>query len=388
MTSPRRIYLDNAATSFPKPASVAQAIVEHFRCGAPAGRGSYAEAVESSARVANCRHRAAGLLGAESRERILFTFNGTDSLNIALHGLLNAGDHVVTSVLEHNSVLRPLRELQCRCEVEVTQVPADRFGCVAPDDFRRALRPTTRLVALVHASNVSGAIQPVAEIGRIAHDAGALFLVDAAQTAGHVPINLREFPIDLLACSGHKGLLGPLGTGLLYLHPGVEQRLRSFRQGGTGTQSEDDRQPDSLPDKFEAGNLNVPGLVGLEASVAFLQERGVATLAEHVRQLTQQLLDGLAEIPAVRVFGPPTTHNRVGVVSISVRDYDPQELAAILEQGWRIQARAGLHCAPGAHRSLGTLASGGTVRFSVGQFNTRDDIDAAVRALREITSAS
>lgn len=386
--SPHRIYLDNAATSFPKPPSVLQAMAEYHRVGAPAGRSSYPEAVEVSARVAKCRHRATELLGAESHDRIVFTFNGTDGLNIALHGLLGPGDHVITSVLEHNSVLRPLRELHERCGVEVTHVPDDGSGRIAPDDVRRALRPATKLVALIHASNVTGAIQPVAEVGRIAHDAGALFLVDAAQTAGHIPINLRDLSADLLACSGHKGLLGPLGTGLLYLRPGVEQQVRSFRQGGTGTQSEDDRQPESLPDKFEAGNLNVPGLVGLEAALAFLQERGVVAQTAHERNLMQRLFDGLADIPAVRVHGPASALDRVGVVSISVPDYDPQELATILEQGWRIQTRAGLHCAPGAHQALGTLASGGTVRFSVGPFNTRDDIDATVQALREITSAA
>lgn len=389
MISSNRIYLDNAATSFPKPLVVSQAIADfHDRWGAPAGRGSYPEAVEVTGRVAKCRQRAADLLGAESSDRIVFTFNGTDGLNIALHGLLKSGDHVVTSVLEHNSVLRPLRELHERYGIDVTHVQADGTGRVTPNDIRSVLRPTTKLIALIHASNVTGAIQPVAEVGRIAHDAGVLFLVDAAQTAGHIPINLRELPIDLLACSGHKGLLGPLGTGLLYLRSGVEQHVRSFRQGGTGTQSDDDRQPESLPDKFEAGNLNVPGLLGLEAALAFLQKRTVAAQAEHERHLTQRLMDGLAGLPEVRVHGLASAEHRVGVVSISVQDYDPQELATILDQGWRIQSRAGLHCAPGMHRSLGTLAGGGTVRFSVGPFNTPEDIDTTLRALREITSTS
>ncbi|MBI5759903.1 MAG: aminotransferase class V-fold PLP-dependent enzyme [Planctomycetales bacterium] len=327
------------------------------------------------------------MLGAESADRIVFTFNGTDGLNIALHGMLNAGDHVVTSVLEHNSVLRPLRELHVRYGVELTHVAGDNSGRVNPDDVRRALRPNTKLVALIHASNVTGVIQPLADVARIAHDAGAPFLVDAAQTAGHIPIDLHELPADLLACSGHKGLLGPLGTGLLYLRTGIEDRVRSFRQGGTGTQSDDDRQPGWLPDKFEAGNLNVPGLLGLEAALVFLHERTVASIAEHERGLTRQLLDGLAAIPGVRVHGPGSSTDRVGVVSITADGYDPQELATILEQGWRIQTRAGLHCAPGAHRALGTFTSGGTVRFSVGPFTTSEEITAACDAVRAIITA-
>jgi cysteine desulfurase family protein len=383
-----RIYLDNAATSFPKPPAVSRAVADYDdRLGAPAGRGGYPEAVEVTARIMKCRQRAADLLGAESPDRIVFTFNGTDGLNIALHGLLNSGDHVVTSVLEHNSVLRPLRELHERCSVELTHVAADGSGRVNADDVRCALRPNTKLVALIHASNVSGAIQPIAEVGRIAHDSGALFLVDAAQTAGHIPIDLRTLPVDLLACSGHKGLLGPLGTGLLYLRPGVEDRVRSFRQGGTGTESEDDRQPESLPEKFEAGNLNVPGLLGLEAALAYLHERTVASVAEHECGLTRQLLEGLTAIPGARVHGPGSSTDRVGVVSVTADGYDPQELATILEQGWRIQTRAGLHCAPGAHRALGTFATGGTIRFSVGPFTTSEEIRAACVAVRTIVAA-
>lgn len=387
VSSQNRNYLDNAATSFPKPPAVSRAVADYNeRLGAPAGRGSYPEAIEVAARIAKCRQHAANLLGAEGPGQIVFTFNGTDGLNIALHGLLNSGDHVVTSVLEHNSVLRPLRDLHDRCGIEVTHVAADSTGHVNADDVRRALRPNTKLVALVHASNVTGAIQPIAEVGRIAHDSGALFLVDAAQTAGHVPIELRTLPVDFLACSGHKGLLGPLGTGILYLRAGIEDQVRSFRQGGTGTRSEDDHQPTSLPEKFESGNLNVPGLLGFEAALTYLHERTVASVTEHERGLTRQLLEGLTAIPGVRVHGPGSTTDRVGVVSVTADGYDPQELATILEQGWRIQTRAGLHCAPGAHRALGTFATGGTVRFSVGPFTTSDQIMAACDAMRAIVA--
>lgn len=383
-----RIYLDNAATCFPKPEAVYAAVERYQRHqGAAVGRGAYRTSLEVSGIVARCRKRAAELLGAESPERIIFTANATDGLNLALHGLLRAGDHVVTSAIEHNSVLRPLRTLRDRLEIEVTYVPADGRGLVDPEVFRRALTPRTKLVALIHASNVSGAIQPIADVGRIAREAGALFLVDAAQTAGHLPIDLGALPVDLLACAGHKGLLGPLGTGLLYVRPGVETRLDSVRQGGTGTSSEDDRQPESLPDKYESGNLNAPGLAGLEAGLAWLQERTVAEVARHERDLTGRLLAGFAEIPGITVYGPSIDEPRVGVVSLNLDGCDPQELSAILDQSFGIEARAGLHCAPGAHRALGSFAVGGTLRLSVGPFTTDADIDAAIAALGQIAGA-
>ncbi|MEX0718203.1 MAG: aminotransferase class V-fold PLP-dependent enzyme [Planctomycetaceae bacterium] len=383
-----RIYLDNAATSFPKPESVAAAVDRYNReLGAAVGRSAYRAALDVQRTVDACRRRVAELFNAESPERIVFAFNGTDALNIALHGLLDAGDHVVTSVIEHNSVLRPLRELSRRRGVEVAHVSADRAGRVDPADIRAALRPNTKLVALIHASNVTGTIQPIAEAGEIAHAAGALFLVDAAQSAGHLPIDLKNLPIDLLACPGHKGLLGPLGTGILYIRPGVEERLHSFRQGGTGSKSEDDRQPDLLPDKYESGNHNAPGLFGLEAALAFLQEKTIAALRAHEQELTARLLDGLRALKGIEVPGPASGEERVGVVSVSVPGFEPQVLAAVLDGNFGIETRAGLHCAPGAHRAIGTFDSGGTVRLSPGPFTTTDEIDAALAAFRDIGEA-
>ena len=385
MTETDRIYLDNAATSFPKPVSVYAAVDGYNRdLGVAVGRGAYRQAVEVQQVVERCRKRAADLLGAESPERIIFTFNGTDSLNLAIHGLLEPGDHVVTSSVEHNSVLRPLRELESRRQVEVTRVAADETGRIEPADLQTALRPNTRLVAIIHASNVSGTLQPIADCGNIAHAAGALFLVDAAQSAGHVPIDLWELPIDLLACPGHKGLLGSLGTGLLYLRPGIEEQVRSLRQGGTGSQSELDRQPQTLPDKYESGNHNAPGLFGLEAALAWLEDRGIASIREHERQLAARMLDGLSAIRGIRLPGPVAADDRVGVVSITAEGFEPQILAAVLDESFGIETRAGLHCAPGAHRCLGTFAAGGTVRFSFGPFTTTGDVDAAVAATADI----
>jgi cysteine desulfurase / selenocysteine lyase len=382
-----RIYLDNAATSFPKPAPVYEAVDRAQReVGAAEGRSATRAAMQVHQVVERGRERAARLLGAESSQRIVFTFNATDSLNLALYGLLRRGDHVVTSVIEHNSILRPLRHLADR-GVTVTHVAADAEGRVNSSDVKSAIQKNTRLVALVHASNVTGTIQPIDDVGKIARSAGALFLVDAAQTAGHLPIDVSQSPIDLLACAGHKGLLGPLGTGLLYVRPGVEEQLQSVRQGGTGTNSESDRQPDRVPEKYEAGNHNVPGLFGLEAALEWLEERGVAEVSRHERQLTARLLEGLSGLPRLRIYGPKSIDERVAVVSISIEGLGPQELAAVLDDSFSIETRAGLHCAPGAHRSLGTVTSGGTLRLSPGAFTTNAEIDAAISALREIAVA-
>jgi len=387
MGEQKRIYLDNAATSWPKPDAVYDAVDRYLReSGAPAGRSVYAEAHQANQAVVAARTALAKFIGADDSRRVIFTLNGTESLNLALHGLLREGDHVVTTVVEHNSVLRPLRELESH-GVQVDRVPCNVRGYVSPDDIRAAMKPNTKLVAVTHASNVTGTVQPVAEIARIAHERDALLLVDAAQTLGYLPVHVGELGIDLLAAPGHKGLLGPLGTGLLYIRPGLEERLVTLRQGGTGTQSDDDRQPQTLPHKYEAGSLNVPGIVGLGAGIDFLRLQG-NRLRSHHQQLTERLVAGLIEIDGVNVFGPAEPADRVGVVSVTIDRYDPQEVAAMLDGAHRVQVRAGFHCAPLMHRAIGTLDLGGAVRFSVGMFNTEADIDAAVAAVAEVTAES
>jgi cysteine desulfurase family protein len=382
-----RIYLDNAATSWPKPDGVYQAVERYFReLGAPAGRSAYAEANQVSQAVTAARSSLARLLGVADPRRIAFALNGTDALNLAIHGAVRSGDHVVTTVAEHNSVLRPLRELESRQEVSIDRVGVDADGFVDPADIGRALRGNTRLVAMTHASNVTGAMQPVAEIARLAHERGSLLLVDAAQTLGELPIRVDDLGCDMLAAPGHKGLLGPLGTGILYVAPGVEEKLASVRQGGTGTQSDQDVHPDALPYKFEAGSLNVPGVLGLGAAAEFLLVKGLDRVRQHHAALTERLNEGLREIRGVRVHGPLAVERRVGVVSMSLGHYDPQEAAATLDAAYRVQVRSGLHCAPLMHAALGTLSSGGTVRFSVGLFNTTDHIDAAIAAVREMAA--
>lgn len=383
---PMRIYLDNAATSFPKPPAVYAAVDDYQRrIGAAVGRGAYREAVEAQRIVDRCRQFAAQQLGAESPDRIVFTFNGTDGLNLALLGICRPGDHVITTELEHNSVLRPLRWLLDHRDVAVTILHPNARGLIEPADIRAQLRPTTRLVAVQHASNVTGVIQPVADICTVARQANVLTLVDAAQTAGHWPIDLTQLPIDVLVCPGHKGLLGPLGTGLVYIRTGIEREITCYRLGGTGTQSEDDHQPETMPDRYEAGNHNGPGLAGLAAGLGFLQERTVETIRRHEMDLTGRLTEELQRLTGVRVYGHEAAGSYVGVVSFTIEGFAPQEVASILDESFGVQARAGLHCAPGVHRFLGTFATGGTIRFSVGPFTTIQDVESAVIAVRELS---
>lgn len=382
-----RIYLDNAATSFPKRPGVCEAMDRYSRaCGAPVGRGAYRHAVDVQRTVDHCRRQAAQLLGATSPERIVFTFNGTDALNLAILGVCRTGDHVITSVLEHNSVLRPLRYLADQRQVQVSYLSPHADCRISPADVRNEVRPHTRLVAITHASNVTGTIQPVEEIADIVRQTRALFLVDAAQTAGHVPIDVAHPGIDLLAASGHKGLGGPLGTGLLYLRPHLEHEVVPLRFGGTGSHSEREEQPDELPDRYEAGNHNAPGLAGLDAALEHVIASDPAKQHAREIQLTARLIEELQSIPRVTVHVPGRLEHQLGVVSISVEGLEPQILAALLDQEFDVQTRAGLHCAPRAHAWLGTAARGGTVRFSLGHASTEEEIVAAASAVNAILS--
>ena len=389
MPSSSRIYLDNAATSFPKPESVYAAVDEYQRrIGAAIGRGTSRESIEVQRIADKCRQSASLTLGAEGPDRIIFTFNGTDGLNLALFGLCRPGDHVITTEFEHNSVLRPLRWLKDHKGVDVTAVRPGPDGQLDPSDVRKQIRTTTRLIAVQHASNVTGVVQPVEAICELARQTGILTLVDAAQTAGHWPINLADLPADILVCPGHKGLLGPLGTGLVYVRPGLEQVLECYRLGGTGTQSEDDRQPDQMPDRYESGNHNAPGLAGLGEGLAFVRTRTVEAIRQTEAELTERLVSGLKTSPGVTVYGHQPNIPHVGVVAFNVDGFAPQEVASILDETFGVQSRAGLHCAPGVHRFLGTFDHGGTVRFSVGVFSTVDEVDRAIAGVRELANCS
>ena len=388
MSDRPRIYLDNAATSWPKPQAVYEAVDDYQRrLGAAVGRSGYAEAEEVGKAVDGTRAALARLIGAEGPERIIFTFNGTDSLNLAIHGTLKPGDHVVTTVAAHNSVLRPLRRLEKRKRNEVTRVGCNASGVIDPDEIRAALRPETKLVILTHASNVTGAIQPVLEVGKIVREHGALFLVDAAQTLGHMPVSVAALGADLLAAPGHKGLLGPLGTGILYIRPGIEQQVDCIRHGGTGSASSSEEQPESLPEKYESGNHNAPGIIGLGEGVKYIEQRGIEDIRHHAVELTDLLLSGLSGIPGIEIFGPRQADEQIGVVSFFLAGHDPPTLAKTLDEEHHIQARAGFQCAALMHRALGTLESNGTVRFSVGPFNSEDDVEAALQAVADIAKS-
>lgn len=385
----KRIYLDNAATSWPKPEVVYEATDRYQReIGGPAGRSAYRTAVEVDRLIGRARIGLGRLVGLDDPTRVIFTYSGTDSLNLAIQGIVRPGDHVVTTACEHNSVLRPLRYLADSAQVSVTYVPCDGAGFVSPDDVRRAIKPNTRLVAIIHGSNVTGAIQPIDEIGQVVHQQGAFYLVDAAQTLGEVPISLAHCRADMIAAPGHKALLGPLGTGVLYLSERAAEQMRPLRFGGTGTSSELDRQPEELPHRFEPGNVNVPGIVGLGAAVEFLNNQAVTKIRHHHKSLASQLIDGLARIDGVTLHGPIDTGKRTSVVSFTMNGYDPQEFAAVLEMTSGIECRAGLHCAPRMNDSLGTLAGGGTVRLSPGWSTTSHEIDTVLEAISQAALAT
>jgi len=398
----RRIYLDNAATSFPKPACVVEAMTRYAHdLGASPGRGAYDEARASGELLWRCREAllriAHGGRGAERPERVIFTLNCSDALNLAIRGVVGraaraagAPAHVVTTAMDHNSVLRPLNELRERGEAEFTVVRADpATGAVDPDDALRAVRGDTALVAMVHASNVSGSVQPVGAIGPRLRERGVPFLVDAAQTIGHLPLDMDALGIDLLAFPGHKGLLGPLGTGALVLRDGMEQLLETVREGGTGSKSEQDTQPTDLPDRFEPGSHNAIGIAGLLAACEWLTEKGVEGVAAHERTLTRAFLERLTPLlgSGLRLLGPQGTDGRVGVFSVAAEGVAPADLARRLETEFGVLSRAGLHCAPRAHETFGTRTHplgaeyAGATRLSFGAFTTVDEVERAAEAV-------
>ncbi len=386
---PERLYADNAATSFPKPPAVWDAMRAYAdELGASAGRGAYREAIETGELLTRCRRRLARLINAASELELVFLHNCSAALNQAIKGLLRPGDHVVTTVMEHNSVLRPLNALSASDRVDVTYVQVDSATTLLdPARFFEAIRPDTKLICLTHASNVTGALQPIAVVGAEAKRRGIPFLVDAAQTAGHVPIDVRAMNIDLLAMPGHKGLMGPLGTGALYIRSGLEKRITPLVHGGTGSVSELPVQPDFMPDRFESGSHNAIGIAGLNAALEWLDQKKVPACREHDLELSRGFLHASREIPGLRVFGPAEPDDRVAVFSVSVEGLEPAELAALLESEFGILTRPGIHCAPLAHRTIGTDAAGGTTRLSFGVYNTPDDVARCVDALTRLASA-
>jgi cysteine desulfurase family protein len=376
------IYLDNAATSFPKPESVYQALDAFARTSlANPGRAGHKMALAAERALDDARHLLNQFFHGEAPERFIFTLNCTDGLNMAFKGVLADGDHVITTDLEHNSVSRPLRALEKVGRISLTRVRADGGGTIDPDDIRKAITPRTRLIALTHASNVLGTIQPIHEVGRTAHEADVLFLVDAAQTAGVVPIDVQAEQIDLLAFPGHKSLLGPTGTGALYVGP--RAKVRAWREGGTGGDSSSEVQPSEYPYFLEGGTPNVLGVAGLAAGIRYVQEQGLAKIHEHEVTLVERLWRRLDEIGGYEVFGHRDGSRRVGTLSFRSEALPAAELGGILDQAFDVAVRPGLHCAPYIHRALRTFPEG-TVRVSPGPFNTGADIDTLARGLAEI----
>ncbi|MFO1003815.1 MAG: aminotransferase class V-fold PLP-dependent enzyme [Planctomycetaceae bacterium] len=378
------MYLDNAATSFPKPECVYTAVNDWMRNGMAAGRGSY-QGTDDTARMIDLgRSGLVQLLGLSSPSRVIYTLNCTDSLNTVLQGYLNDGDRVVASTIDHNSVLRPLQALKQRgITVELADFDP-HSGQIDVEQFSRLVssRPT-RLAVITHASNVTGTLQPVRELIRAAHEAGAAVLLDAAQTAGHIPISMQDMGVAFLAVAGHKGLLGPLGTGVLCLGPDQEKTLQPLRYGGTGTRSEFLEQPFEMPTRYESGNANVPGIAGLCAGVSWILNESVERIHQRSQASTSRLIDGLREISGVELLSSVQNEN-VGIVTFNIMNQDCREVAMILDQSFQIQCRAGLHCAPLAHRTLGTFEKGGAVRLSPGVFTTDDEIQSAIQAVHAI----
>ena len=393
----RRLYLDNAATSFPKPPAVLEAMMRYaVDNGASAGRGGYLEAIAAGQILDRCRAAICELINGESPSHVVFTLNCTDALNLAIKGLIDrspiasaASDkpHVICTASDHNSTLRTVTALADAGWIEATVARVDpTTGLIDLNEVRNAWRRSTRMICVTHASNVTGTVQPVAALGALARERAVPLVVDAAQSVGHLPIDVQRDHIDLLAAPGHKGLMGPLGTGFLYIRPGVERLLTPLREGGTGSRSDELRQPEVMPDKYEAGSHNAMGIAGLLAGAEWLLERGVESIEAHERSLVQAFLDGVADIAELRYFGPQGVRDRIGVFSVRIDGIDPATLAMQIESRFGILGRAGLHCAPLLHKALGTASSGGTTRFSFGPFVTVQDVRYLTDALASIAA--
>ena len=389
----QQIYLDNASTTFPKPQVVADAVYQYItHAGTNISRGTCATSSESL--VYTTRELLCDFFGAEDSKNVIFTKNVTESLNIIIKGLLRSGDHVLVSAMEHNAVMRPLQQIGTELTTDnapadaitFSRIPCDAEGALRLDALPQLVRPNTRAIIMTHASNVCGTVQPLEQIGSFCQKHGLRFIVDSAQSAGILPLNMQQLHIDALAFTGHKGLLAPQGIGGLLLRENIIDEITPLIVGGTGSLSHTERTPRFLPDKFEAGTLNLPGIAGLQAALMWLKQQGLEKICTHELTLTQQLLDGLRRLEAqglLRIVGKKDCNERLGVVSIATEKMDIAELAFILADKYAIATRVGLHCAPHAHKTLGTYPTG-TLRFSFGWHNTAAEVSVALHALKEV----
>jgi cysteine desulfurase family protein len=380
------IYLDHAATSWPKPPEVLQAMSEFLECAGNPGRSGHRLSIAAARSIYGIRELIAELFHTSDPMRVIFTQNATHALNLALTGLLRPGDSVITSSVEHNSVMRPLRALE-KCGVKLTVVPCYHDGKLNLEALKIALAAgKTRLVSITHASNVTGTVQPLAEVAELAHEAGALLLADAAQTAGVIPIDLQALGIDLLAFTGHKSLLGPPGTGGLVIGHRIDpEELQPIVRGGTGSRSEFEEQPEVLPDRYESGTPNGMGIAGLGAGVRWLLQHSIEDRYAQECMLTSTLITGLLDIPGVTVFGPREPEQRTGVVSFTIPGIYVSEIGLRLDDDFGILCRVGLHCAPAAHRTIGSFPEG-TVRFSLSPDTGIEEVRAAITAVARIAN--
>ena len=374
------IYLDNAATTLQKPRQVAEAVAEAICSLGNAGRGVHEATLGASRVIFDARKRLADFFHAESPKQIAFTMNSTESLNMAVKGTLESGDHVITTELEHNSVLRPLYEMEKK-GVELTVIPSDEKGRIDVQDFEREIRGNTRMIVCTHGSNLTGNLVDIAAVGETARRHRVLFCVDASQTAGVFPIDVQEMKIDILCFTGHKSLLGPQGTGGLYVREGVE--VRPLKSGGSGVQTYRKEHPPEMPTALEAGTLNGHGIAGLNAAVAYIQEMGMDVIRKREQELMRRFYDGVKEIPGIKIYGDFSEPERCPIVALNLGEYDSSEVSDELFMTYGIATRPGAHCAPLMHRALGTVEQG-AVRFSFSHYNTEEEIDAAADALREL----
>ncbi len=373
-------YFDNAATSWPKPEAMMQAMVSfNENVGANPGRSGHRLSVEAGRIVFDARDTVAALLGTEDPFTVVFSRNATEAINIAVRGLLKAGDHVITSSMEHNSVMRPLRERE-REGVEVEAVPCSSTGEICPEDVARVIKKNTKALFITHASNVTGTIMPVRELAGIARERGVLTCVDAAQTAGSVPIQVEQMGIDILFFTGHKSLYGPQGTGGMYIRKGLESRVAPLERGGTGSRSEFEEHPDFMPDRFESGTPNAIGIAGLGAGISHVLDRGVENIRSREVALTALFMEGLSAVEGVTVHGPGDPGKKTAVTSFTVKGMETSDISFELDERFGIMTRPGLHCAPSAHRTIGTFPAG-TVRCSFGIFTNEDEVGSALRAI-------
>lgn len=375
------IYLDNAATTLHKPPQVMEAVLHAMITMGNAARGAHGGALEASRTVFGTREKLARLFSCRRADHVVFTANSTEALNIAINGTIHRGDHVISTDCEHNSVLRPLYRLEEERGVELDFVPADRQGRVDYSDFERLMRPHTRAVVCTHCSNLTGNVMDLARISDIAHRHGALLLVDASQTAGTVPIHMEALGVDVLCFTGHKGLMGPQGTGGLCIRPGVE--IAPWKVGGSGVHSYDRHQPMEYPTRLEAGTLNSHGIAGLSAALDVILERGVEDIQRAEHALMQRFYEGVRDIPGVTVYGDFSVPERCAIVALNIRDYDSSAVSDELTVTYGIATRPGAHCAPRMHKALGTTEQG-AVRFSFSFYNTEQEVDAAIAAVRAI----